>query len=450
MTPCTRGHLVVAGLLAVAVAVGGCSSDDGLSLPEMPKLGSLNPFAEKEEILPGKRISVLDRADAVPGDLAAASSPAVIPAPVRNESWTQPGGVATNSPGHLALEGGLKSLWTADAGQGSSSSGKLVASPIVVGGRVITLDASGRVTAFNASGGSKVWATALAPEHEDEDEGYGGGIASDGERIYAVTGFGTAVALDARSGSKLWEKPLGAPARSSPTVADGRIVTVTTDGRIWCLSTIDGSELWSFRGLQQTSSLLTNASPAIAGDLVVVPYPTGDVIALKVSSGELVWQENLTTSRSSSSFAAMGDPSRPVIDGGAVFAVGNAGRMVATAERTGERLWSLPVRSIQTPWVAGDSVYVVDVSGKLMDVVRSSGEVRWTVKLPGEETWSGPVLAGNRLWLVSASGKLVGVDAATGKVTSQRDIGQKVFISPVVADGRMYVLTDKATLIAFN
>jgi outer membrane protein assembly factor BamB len=113
-------------------------------------------------------------------------------------------------------------------------------------------------------------------------------------------------------------------------------------------------------------------------------------------------------------------------------------------------LWSLPVRSIQTPWVAGDSVYVVDVSGKLMDVVRSSGEVRWTVKLPGEETWSGPVLAGNRLWLVSASGKLVGVDAATGKVTSQRDIGQKVFISPVVADGRMYVLTDKATLIAFN
>ena len=60
------------------------------------------------------------------------------------------------------------------------------------------------------------------------------------------------------------------------------------------------------------------------------------------------------------------------------------------------------------------------------------------------------MLAGNRLWLTSAKGQLVGVDAASGKVASTQDLGTPMFIAPVVAGGRMYVLTDNARLLAFN
>ena len=45
------------------------------------------------------------------------------------------------------------------------------------------------------------------------------------------------------------------------------------------------------------------------------------------------------------------------IDSGVAFAVGHAGRMVATQMRNGERIWSLTVPSIQQPWIAGDSVF---------------------------------------------------------------------------------------------
>ena len=114
--------------------------------------------------------------------------------------------------------------------------------------------------------------------------------------------------------------------------------------------------------------------------------------------------------------AAMSDTARPAIDGGTVFAVGHAGRMVATTQRTGERLWSLTVPSIQAPWVAGDSVFVVDTGGQLMAITRRDGKILWTTKLAGTNTWSGPVLAGGRLWLTSNKGHLVSVDAATGKV----------------------------------
>src|SRR6185312_15925238 len=157
-------------------------------------------------------------------------------------------------------------------------------------------------------------------------------------------------------------------------------------------------------------------------DVVVVPYPSGDLVALRVSDGKPAWSESLARTRTGASMSALSDTARPVIDGGTVFAVGHGGRMIATTQKTGERLWSLTVPSVQAPWVAGDSVFVVDTTGQLMAITRRDGKIQWTVKLPGTNTWSGPVLAGNRLWLTSGKGQLVGVDATTGRIESTQDL----------------------------
>jgi outer membrane protein assembly factor BamB len=148
--------------------------------------------------------------------------------------------------------------------------------------------------------------------------------------------------------------------------------------------------------------------------------------------------------------ASLSDAARPAIDAGVVFAVGHAGRMIAIQARSGERLWSINVPGTQMPWVAGDAVFVVDVSGQLIAISRRDGKILWTVKLPGSGTWSGPTLASGNLWVASNKGALVAVDAATGKVTGQQSIGNPVFIPPVVAQGRMFILTDNAKLIALN
>ena len=175
---------------------------------------------------------------------------------------------------------------------------------------------------------------------------------------------------------------------------------------------------------------------------MVVPYPTGDVVALRVSNGQPVWSESLARTRTASSLSAMSDAARPAITGGVVYAVGHAGRMVATSQKTGERLWSLTVASIQPPWVAGDSVFVVDTGGQVMAITRNDGKIQWATKLSGGGTWSGPVLAGNRLWLTSSKGQLASVEANSGKVA--------IDAGPGVADlhragggGRAHVRADR-------
>lgn len=450
MRPTARSIVRPALALALAGFLAGCASNDGGF--ELPKLASLNPFAKAEEKLPGKRVAVLTDNDQLASNMETASTPVALPEAVPNSDWSAAGGTPSNAPGHLAYGGGLKTSWSSSAGTGSSSRGKLTASPIVHQGRVYVLDAVGSVSAFNASGGGRAWTTSLAPEHENAGEGHGGGITAEGGVIFAGTGFGTAVAIDASSGAKVWEKKLGAPVRTSPTVADSRVYVVNTEGQVYCLSAADGSILWRYLGVpQQAAGLLNNSSPAVMGGIVVVPFASGDVVALNAENGQQVWADSLSQARAGSSVASLSDPASPVIDGGVVFAISNSGRLIATDEKTGERIWSLNVSSAKRPAVAGDALYVADTMGRLVAVARATGEVRWATKLPGDtRIWNGPVLAGGRLWLTSAKGQVVGVDAATGKLGLDRDLGEAMYISPVVAGGRMFVLTDKASLVALN
>ena len=257
-------------------------------------------------------------------------------------------------------------------------------------------------------------------------------------------------ALDTQGGKKLWEKNVGSPVRSAPTAGSGRVFVLTTDGRTVALAGHDGAELWAYRGLPERASLLLGSSPAIENEVVVVPYPSGEVVALRASDGSGVWSESLSRTRTASSLGAMSDAASPAIDGNTVFAVGHAGRMVATELKTGERVWSSSVPGIHRPYVAGEAVYVVDTGGQLIAMSRRDGKALWTARLSGAKSWSGPVLAGGRLWLTSDTGKLVGVNATGGKVETQLDIGAPVYIAPVVANGRMFVLTDKARLVALN
>jgi outer membrane protein assembly factor BamB len=437
-----RSCIVSAGLIAaIAFSVSACSG---------PLAGIKNPFKKEKERLPGERIAVIADPSMVAIEPKAAGKPIQIPPPQANAAWSEPGGTPSNNLGHLALGDQLQKAWTADAGTGSSSSGRLSAVPLVADGKVFTLDAGGRITAFSAANGAKLWAASVTPDNVSSRKGFGGGLALDGGHLYVTTGYGTVVGIDSGNGAILWTKSFGGPIRSSPTAVGGKIYFVSTDNVLYALSAADGQQLWTARGLPQPATLLSNVSPAVSSGTVVAPFPAGDIGAYDAASGKAAWTDSLTRSSETTAAGVLADPARPVIDHGVVYAVSHGGKMVAVSETTGERLWSRNLASSQMPWVAGDTIYAVDLGGKLIALSRSDGEVRWATDLPTSTRWSGPVLAGGKLWLISGEGVLVGADARTGQIATNLDLDTAVFISPVVAGGHMYILADNATLIALN
>src|SRR5262245_51663425 len=112
MMGATRGHggsgvRPLSAVLLCAMFLAGC---EGASLPSLPKLQDINPFAEKETPRPGRRIPGIKQKN-VPTNLAAPNNPTTLPPPRQTDTWSQPGAVASNSPGHLILGGALKNPW---------------------------------------------------------------------------------------------------------------------------------------------------------------------------------------------------------------------------------------------------------------------------------------------------------------------------------------------------
>ncbi|MGH7087461.1 MAG: PQQ-binding-like beta-propeller repeat protein [Stellaceae bacterium] len=436
----------VALVLALAGTLGACGWIGGL-------------FEEAKDPLPGQRISVLSLEKPLEPDRAADRTAVRLPPPYENPAWPDAGGYPDHAMYHLALAADPKQAWDSNAGEGANDYGRVTAQPVIADGRAFTMDALDVVSAFDTKAGRRLWRFDPEPKNAD-DQTYGGGIAATDGRVYLTTGYGEALALDAATGKVIWRKPLTAPSHGAPTVAEGRVFCITVENQLEVLAATDGRLLWTQSGLPESASLLGAASPAVQGPIVVVPYSSGEIFGLRVENGRVLWQDNLARARPLGGANSIADVrGQPVIDRDRVYAVSNSGLMVAIDLRTGDRIWEQEIGSTHAPWAAGDYVYVLAGDNSLVCLRRRDGKVRWVRDLPryadpekhaNALTWTGPVLAGNRLIVVSSNGEALSISPYTGAPLGTVDFGNPVFVSPVVANNTLYVLTDAADLIALR
>jgi len=421
---------------------------------------SLNPFApEKEEPLPGERLSVLKIDQGLRPDPRITDLAVELPRPQVNADWPQPGGYPDHAMHHLELGDVPKKAWDTSIGSGSSSSRRLMAQPIVAEGKVFAMDARGRVSAIDAERGQRLWRVETVPDEEDEGE-LGGGIAYSEGVVFATTGSAEVVALDAASGEEKWRSHLTAPMRSGPTVSEGRVFAVNVENELNALDAKDGHKLWSHVGIAEIAGILGGASPAVDHGIVVAAHSSGEVFALRAENGRPLWSDGLASIQRVNAAATLSDiRGHPVIDRGIVYAVSNSGRMAAIDLRTGLRIWDLDIGAIQTPWIAGDYVYLVSNSGLLACIRRDSGRVRWVIDLERFVNdddvedgiiWTGPVLAGDRLIVAGSHGEALSVSPYTGEVIGWLRLPDGVEISPVVANKTLYLLDEDGSIAALR
>ena len=149
----------------------------------------------------------------------------------------------------------------------------------------------------------------------------------------------------------------------------------------------------------------------------------------------------------------------PVIDRGAVIAVGHSDRTAAIDLRRGLRIWEQELGGTSRPWVAGDFVFLLTNDAQVVAVTRDRGQVRWVHQLRRYEdeddledpiVWSGPVLAGERLILGNDLGTAVALSPFSGERLADFDLPGAVAVGPVVADGALYFVTEGAQLLSYR
>jgi len=132
---------------------------------------------------------------------------------------------------------------------------------------------------------------------------------------------------------------------------------------------------------------------------------------------------------------------------------------VAIDLRTGVRLWEVEEGGIQSPWVAGNYVFLLSNTNDLIALQRRSGRVKWVSALPRyvdpedqseAMVWTGPVLAGDRLIVGNEQGDVETISPYDGTVIGTDTLPGPLTLPPIVAGDTLYFLTANASLVAYR
>lgn len=425
---------------AAALPMGGCSIYDTW-------------FGDEKAKLPGKRIAVIADEVALVAD---AGVPAVrVPAASAMAEAAQAGGGPAHAGGHMQARETLQIAWSNSIGAGSGYRQRLTAPPVVSGGRVFAMDSDARVTALDATSGGQVWRAGTRGK-DDRSTNVGGGIAVAGDTLYAATGRADIVALDAATGEERWRQKLPAPARSAPTVADGRIYVSTLDDTLVAVKQADGAKLWTHQAPPPDTATLGLPAPLATDGLVVAGFSSGELRALRGAAGTNAWGDNLAAARGKVSLADIASiRGMPASVEGRVYAGGLGRLLVGIDLRSGRRLWEREASVGEMPWIAGGWLFIVTVDGTVAALDRSDGRVAWSTRLERWEdaekqrdliVWTGPVLAGGKLYLASSTGVLAALDPVNGAVLGRIALSAGAAVAPVPAMGALFVVTADGNL----
>ncbi len=294
-----------------------------------------------------------------------------------------------------------------------------------------------------------------------------------GDKLYVFARQGAeevTLCLQAADGKEIWRDKYEAQAvtgaagrhpgpRSSPAVADGKVVTLGVGGVVSCLDAASGKMLWRKDPYPQVvPRFFTSCSPVIVGGKAVVQVGTagnGAIIAFNLADGSEKWK-----------WAEEG----PEYASPVVLTVGGAEQVVALTEKSivgvaaadGKLLWKLPFApadrayNAATPIVDGQTViYTGAGRGAKAVKIEKQGD-----GFAAKELWSNadlapqyntPVLKDGLLFGFSDKGNLYCINAADGK-TAWTDTAQygRGFAAIVGAGSALIALPSTSDLIVYK
>jgi len=285
-----------------------------------------------------------------------------------------------------------------------------------------------------------------------------------GDKLYVFT-------RRAADGKEIWRDKYAAQAvtgaaarhpgpRSSPTVADGKVITLGVGGVLSCLDAASGKLVWRkdpFPGV--VPRFFAATSPIIVDGMVIAHLGgqgNGAIIAYDLAGGEEKW-------RWAGEGPDYGSPALLTVAGTKQIAAPTEKSIVGIAVADGKPLWqfaSVPERmayNAATPIVDGQTViYAAKGRGTKALKIEKQGDgftakAFWSNAELGVQ-YNTPVLKDGLLFGLSDRGNLFCINAQTGKTAwtdaTQRDRGG--FAAVVDAGSCLLALPSNSELIVFK
>lgn len=308
----------------------------------------------------------------------------------------------------------------------------------------------GKVVRIARDNGRILW-------REDVKSSVSGGVAVDAQRVFAGTVEGEMIAISRESGERIWTATVSTKVASAPVVADGKVIFTTLNNRAYALDVNTGDRLWTHNTAPVALVVKGAATPTVDGHTVYIGYSTGEVFALNLQDGKVLWGEDLSRLSGHSELDRLQDVDAEVVVGersmnnrfAMIYTVNHQGYVMALHPAKGTPFWKRQFSSIRRPLLWGNRLFISNIDGQIVSMSASDGMEVWRMKVT-DGILSAPVMLGDQIIVGDSKGNIISMDPTSGRVIGLDKIKDAILADPVVDGNNLFIWTNDGDLFNYS
>ena len=259
--------------------------------------------------------------------------------------------------------------------------------------------------------------------------------------------------LNLQSGDLVWSKNNTAPFNSQIKIYKDRFFVIDFTNTLRCYSMKNGEEIWSF----QTESALIRSqkrlSMVIVEDVIYFNNSLGDISAVQINDGELLWQLPTQSDVLYESAFSL-ETSDIITDNKDLFFSNNKNQFFSIDIKSGSFNWENSINSNLRPTVVENFIISVSLEGYLIVIDKITGNIikvtdvfnNFKPKKRKEILPTGFIVGLKNIYLSTNIGRLLVIDIKSGKTISTLKIDKDKISRPFVSNQNLYLAKDNAII----
>lgn len=351
-----------------------------------------------------------------------------------------------------------KVLWDKSVGNGVDDYFSRI-KPIVAYEKVFSASREGEAVALDIETGKKIWSVDLS--NLDKKRGFfdhktsaliSGGPVVGINKVFLGSENGEIFSLDAETGKLAWQGKIRGEIIASPGLDAGVLVVNSVSGILKAFNASNGEELWNVEQEVPALTLRGISAPIVASGGVIVGSADGSASVYILENGNQGWTVEVGEATGSTELERVIDvDSSPLVFGDKVYIVSARGNLVALELRTGRILWKRQYSSYRQLSVSGNNIFLTDIKGHVYAIDRLNGLEKWSQPALTNRDVTGPAPVGNYVVVGDFEGYLHWLDKDTGEIVARHLVdGSGIFSTPTVAKDIIYAQSRDGDLQAIE
>ncbi len=278
-------------------------------------------------------------------------------------------------------------------------------------------------------------------------------FANNGKFLVVADNIAKYYMLDLDSGNLIWTKKNLAPFNSQIKIYDDKFFIIDYSNTLRCFSLKDGKELWNIKTENSLIRSQKKLSMVIVNGFIYFNNSIGDISAVDINKGELLWQLPTQSSLIYESAFSL-ETSDIITDSKSLFFSNNKNQLFSIDLGSGSFNWENKVNSNLRPTLVGNYLFTVSIEGYLVVTEKISGNIirvtdvfkKFKAKKRAKIKPTGFVMGLNNIYLSTNNGRILVIDVLTGKIKLTLKIDNEKISRPIILDKNLFVVKDKAII----